>query len=117
VLAALAALQVPADTPPERQPYLEVRVRLDAPEPGLRAAIETAIEGKPLRLAKIDTRFVAQPGSAAETVVLAELENLQPDDIFERLYQQKYQTDAPAPLRSAFTELMLINETSAEVSA
>lgn len=117
VLAALAALDLPPDTPPERQPYLEVRVRLDAPEPGLRAAIENAIEGKALRLAKIDTRFAAKTISEAETTTLTELENLQPDDIFQRLYQQKYQSDAPAELRSAFNELMLANETGAEVPA
>ncbi|MEG1052114.1 MAG: exonuclease subunit SbcD, partial [Janthinobacterium sp.] len=44
VLAQLAALDVPA-VPPEAQPFLEVRVRLDAPEPGLRTRIETALDG------------------------------------------------------------------------
>nr|WP_315481344.1 exonuclease SbcCD subunit D C-terminal domain-containing protein [uncultured Undibacterium sp.] len=115
VLVALAALDVPSDTPLERQPYLEVRVRLDAPEPGLRAAIENAIEGKALRLAKIETSFAAKKISDSETVTLTELENLQPEDIFQRLYQNKYQNEAPPELRSAFTELMLVNGSSDEV--
>lgn len=110
VLVALTALDVPSDTPLERQPYLEVRVRLDAPEPGLRAAIENAIEGKALRLAKIETSFAARKISESETVTLTELENLQPEDIFQRLYQNKYQNEAPPELRSAFTELMLAND-------
>jgi exonuclease SbcD len=117
VLVALTALDLPSDTPLERQPYLEVRVRLDAPEPGLRAAIENAIEGKALRLAKIETSFAAKKISDSETVTLTELENLQPEDIFQRLYQNKYQNDAPPELRSAFTELMLANGSSDEVQA
>ena len=115
VLVALTELDVPSDTPLERQPYLEVRVRLDAPEPGLRAAIENAIEGKALRLAKIETSFAAKKISESETVTLTELENLQPEDIFQRLYQNKYQNEAPPELRSAFTELMLANGSSDEV--
>jgi exonuclease SbcD len=117
VLVALTALDLPSDTPLERQPYLEVRVRLDAPEPGLRAAIENAIEGKALRLAKIETSFATRKISESESVTLTELENLQPEDIFQRLYQNKYQTDAPPELRSAFTELMLANGSSDEVQA
>ena len=54
VLAALAALELP-DAPAEQQPMLEVRVRLEAPQPGLRARIEEALQGKPVRLAKIET--------------------------------------------------------------
>lgn len=117
VLVALTALDVPSDTPLERQPYLEVRVRLDAPEPGLRAAIENAIEGKALRLAKIETSFAARKISESETVTLTELENLQPEDIFQRLYQNKYQNEAPPELRSAFTELMLANGSNDEVQS
>lgn len=117
VLVALTALDVPSDTPLERQPYLEVRVRLDAPEPGLRAAIENAIEGKALRLAKIETSFAARKISDSETVTLTELENLQPEDIFQRLYQNKYQNEAPPELRSAFTELMLANGSNDEVQS
>jgi exonuclease SbcD len=116
VLLALTALDVAHDTPLERQSYVEVRVRLDAPEPGLRAAIEHALEGKAVRLAKIETSFAARKISESESVVLTELENLQPEDIFERLYQNKYQNEAPPELRSAFTELILSNEVSDEVS-
>ena len=116
VLLALTALDIAHDTPLERQAYIEVRVRLDAPEPGLRAAIENALEGKAVRLAKIETSFAARKISESESVVLTELENLQPEDIFERLYQNKYQNETPPELRSAFTELILSNEVSDEVS-
>ena len=105
VLAQLAALDVPA-APPEAQPFLEVRVRLDAPEPGLRTRIETALDGKPVRLAKIETSSAAR-SSAPENMTLDQLGQLQPDDIFRRLYQQKYAKEAPPELLSALAELLL----------
>ena len=105
VLAQLAALDVP-DAPAEAQPFLEVRVRLDAPEPGLRTRIETALDGKPVRLAKIETSSAAR-ASAPDNMTLDQLGQLQPDDIFRRLYQQKYAKDAPPELLSGLAELLL----------
>lgn len=108
-LMALAALQIPPLNAPDqhaRQPYLEVRLRLDAPEPGLRARIEAALEGKAVRLAKIETSFTQKTASNTASAPLEQLERLQPDDIFERLYRSKYDTDAPAELRAAFAELL-----------
>lgn len=105
VLAQLAALDVPG-SPAEAQPFLEVRVRLDAPEPGLRTRIETALDGKPVRLAKIETSSAAR-GSAPENMTLDQLGQLQPDDIFRRLYLQKYGRPAPPEQLSALAELLL----------
>lgn len=105
VLEQLAALDLPA-APPEAQPFLEVRVRLDAPEPGLRTRIETALDGKPVRLAKIETSSAAR-SSAPENMTLDQLGQLQPDDIFRRLYLQKYGKEAPPEQLSALAELLL----------
>ncbi|MCC7699372.1 exonuclease SbcCD subunit D C-terminal domain-containing protein [Janthinobacterium sp. EB271-G4-7A] len=105
VLEQLAALDVP-DAPAEAQPFLEVRVRLDAPEPGLRTRIETALDGKHVRLAKIETSSAAR-SSAPENMTLDQLGQLQPDDIFRRLYLQKYGRPAPPEQLSALAELLL----------
>ncbi len=109
VLTALAALDFNDNAEANRQPYLEVRIRLDAPEPGLRARIETALEGKQVRLAKIETSFTPKiaPGIDNTPASLDQLERLQPDDIFNRLYRSKYDADAPADLQAAFAELLL----------
>jgi exonuclease SbcD len=109
VLAALESLELPANDEPQRQPYLEVRVRLDAPEPGLRARIEAVLEGKPVRLAKIETSFTSKiaPGADSAPASLEQLERLQPDDIFNRLYRSRYDADTPADLQAAFAELLL----------
>lgn len=110
VLIALTALDHPADTPLERQAYLEVRVILNEPEPGIRAEIEKAIEGKPLRLAKIEISYSAKASTASAHISLDELEKLQPEDIFHRLYESKYQSETPSELNTAFTELLVASD-------
>ncbi|NMM28976.1 MAG: exonuclease subunit SbcD [Glaciimonas sp.] len=107
VLAALAALALPDQADLQRQPYLEVRVLLDAPEPGVRARVDAVLEGKPIRLAKIDTHYAVKTNNVNAPASLDQLERLQPDDIFNRLYRTKYDADAPLELRAAFAELML----------
>jgi exonuclease SbcD len=107
VLAALVALDLP-DLPVHARPFLEVRVLLDAPEPSLRAQVEAALEGKPVRLAKIEpTRKALKQQEANAVLTLDQLAQMQPDDIFRRLYKQKYDADAPHEQLSAFAELML----------
>ena len=105
VLAALEALEL-EDLPPPAHPYLEVRVLLDGPEPGLRARIEAALAGKPVRLAKIEpTRKMSTVGEGKDALTLDQLARLQPDDIFRRLWQQRFGLDAPPDLLEAFSEL------------
>jgi exonuclease SbcD len=107
VLAALEALQIPACSG-EQRPYLEVRVSLTAPEPGLRAQVEAALNDKPVRLARIETTIPGNPvgEAAAQPVGLDDLDRLQPDDIFRKLYQQRYGGDAPADMLGAFAEVL-----------
>ncbi|SFV08486.1 exonuclease SbcCD subunit D C-terminal domain-containing protein [Pseudoduganella namucuonensis] len=107
VLEELAAL-APPETPPDARPFVEVRVLLDAPQPGMRAKIEAALEGKAVRLAKIETSSAARVPSLDEAALtLDQLDKLQPDDIFKRLYQQRFGAEAPSEQLSAFAELML----------
>jgi len=107
VLEELAALS-PPEAPSEQQPYLEVRVLLEQPEPGLRARIEAALDGKHVRLAKIETSTAARTSSIdKEVMTLDQLEKLKPDDIFRQLYEQRFGNAAPADQLSAFAELML----------
>jgi exonuclease SbcD len=107
VIAELVGLDLP-DAPLHEQPYLEVRVLLDGPEPSLRAQVEAALEGKPVRLAKIEpTRKVVTAADIDAALSLDQLAQLQPDDIFRRLWQQRFGDEAPADQLAAFAELML----------
>lgn len=105
-LAALAVLDLP-ERPEAQWPYLHVRVQLEGPEPGLRARIEEAIAGKPVRLARIETTTLrgALP-DAAPALSLDELNALKPTAFFLRLYQQRFGSDAPPELMAAFGELL-----------
>ena len=111
VLAQLEALELPtaedgAGLPLEQWPFLQVRVLLDKPEPGLRAAVETALTGKAVRLVRIETSSVRGPrDSAAPLMSVDELGTLAPTDFFERLYQHRFNEPPPADLLAAFTEL------------
>jgi exonuclease SbcD len=107
VIAELVGLDLP-DAPLHAQPYLEVRVLLDGPEPSLRAQVEAALEGKPVRLAKIEpTRRVVTTAGVEPALSLDQLAQLQPDDIFQRLWQQRFGETAPDDQLAAFAELML----------
>lgn len=106
-IAALVGLDLP-DRPLHEQPYLEVRVLLDGPEPSLRAQVEAALEGKPVRLAKIEpTRRVQTAPGIEPALSLDQLAQLQPDDIFRRLWQQRFGEDAPDDQLAAFAELLM----------
>jgi len=106
VRAALTALELP-ERPQEEWPYLLVRVQLSEPEPGLRAEIEAALADKPVRLARIETRYTQAAGpDTAPPLSVDELATLAPADFFSRLYQHRFGMDAPAPLMDAFTELL-----------
>lgn len=107
-LDALAALDLP-DLVLEAQPYLEVRVRLNAPEPGLRARVDAVLDRKPVRLAKIETRYDTGPDDGADRGPrsLDDLGRLQPDEIFRKLHWRKYGAEPSPTLLAAFAELLL----------
>lgn len=105
VLTMLGNLQLDASLPLGEQPYLQVRVLLDAPEPSLRSQIEAVLEGKAVRLAKIESTSSAQAGGEFVAVSLDDLQQLQPDEIFSRLYQQKFSQPVPENLLAAFLQL------------
>lgn len=104
-LKRLAELDFP-EVEQALQPYLEVRVRLDMPEPGLAARIEAALEGKPVRLARIDRRHAQPEGNDGPASPLEELGGLQPDRVLQDLYFRHYQAEIPPGLRHAFGQLL-----------
>lgn len=97
---------------PQIAPYLEVRVLLDGPEPGLRHKIESILSGKDVRLAKIDVRYHSNEtvSDTKSIVVENNLNELQPKDVFEKVYHSKYNNPVPAEM------LQLFNQASQELA-
>src|SRR5690606_13132298 len=80
--ALLALQQLPEATDRDRTtaPYLQVSVLLDAPEPGLRHKVEQALDGKHVRLARIDTRYPEKKSTGGQERMVSpdELQSLEP---------------------------------------
>ena len=97
----------PTDRSEAEWPYLQVRVLLTQPEPGLRAQIEAALAGKQVRLVRIETSYAKNSAIAtAQALSVDELNSLAPADFFDRLYQNRFGTAPPAEILAAFTELL-----------
>ncbi len=106
VLELLGKLTLP-DAPFNARPYLEVQVQLTGPEPGLAARIDAALDGKPVRRAKIRSfspQSQAESGTAPPS--LDDLGRLQPDDIFRKLHRSRFGGEPTAELLAVFGELV-----------
>jgi exonuclease SbcD len=95
------------ETDEDLAPYLEVRVLLNGPEPALRYKIETILNGKKVRLAKIDVKYPTSTESDTVTEIITQdkLHELQPLDVFSRIYQSKYKTSVPEEVMNLFIQV------------
>lgn len=111
VLDRLQALDLP-ERPRDEQPYLQLRISLTSPQPGLRTQVETVLDPKPIRLARIETCYPGAAGGASEGrfQTLDDLGRLQPEDIFRQLHQRRCHTAPSSELLAAFTELLAAAE-------
>ncbi|WP_280553707.1 exonuclease SbcCD subunit D C-terminal domain-containing protein [Halomonas sp. 25-S5] len=103
VLAELEALEDDRELPREQWPWLEVRVELDAPIPDLRARVEAALEGKALRLLRLERRLPKVEGEAASARV--DLESLGPRKLFERTWAAHWGEPPEADVLADFDRL------------
>jgi exonuclease SbcD len=89
------------------KPYLEVRVLLDGPEPALKHKIEKALGQKKLKLVKIDSKYPSSKSNETEFKTDDGLKEMKPMDLFQRVYQSKYQNEVPQELVKLFNEIEL----------
>lgn len=104
VIALLEKLPV-IENDLEIAPYLEVKVLLDGPEPALRHKIETALLGKKIRLAKIDVKYPTATQQTPEFITQEKLIELQPLDVFDKIYQSKYNSNVPSDILQLFQQV------------
>ena len=109
VLAELSALRLPACAP-EAQPWLQVRVLLDAPMVDLRERIEALLQGQPVRWIDTQRGFARQPGYAD---AVPALEAVEPAELFRRAWLRHYGSEPEASVLADFATLVLEAEEAA----
>ncbi|WP_053145301.1 exonuclease SbcCD subunit D C-terminal domain-containing protein [Pseudomonas sp. P97.38] len=92
----------------QRQPWLEVRVRLDEPQPDLRHQVETALQGKAVRLVRIAAEYAGQgdSGRTDQDAALIELDQLSPEELFSRAWQDTYGNEVDEQTLKDFAVLL-----------
>jgi exonuclease SbcD len=105
VLAELGRLPqlVPGD--PAR-PYLEIVVALDRPEPKLRAAVEAALDGKRPRLIRLGVELTGDGGALGDRVAQQRLAELDPREVFGRLWARDHAEPPGAGVLAGFDRLL-----------
>jgi len=92
--------------PFERWPYLEVAVRLDQPEPGLRRTLDEVLNGRPVRLVKITPSYAGRESDPYSVPVGTGLGDLTPEEVFCRRYRDSFEGDPPPDYLAAFHDLV-----------
>jgi exonuclease SbcD len=89
------------------RPFLEVAITLEAPEPDLHRRIETALGGKPVRIARI-VRYASGGGQdlGEGDSFPEELAQIEPARVFSRKYAQEFGGDPGEEMNEAFAELL-----------
>ncbi|MGY2216907.1 exonuclease SbcCD subunit D C-terminal domain-containing protein [Pseudomonas sp. SDO558_S425] len=91
----------------QRQPWLEVRVRLDEPQPDLRQQVENALQGKAVRLVRIAAEYAGSGGREdSQEGRLIELDQLTPQELFSRAWQESYGSEVDEQTLKDFAVLL-----------
>jgi DNA repair protein SbcD/Mre11 len=100
---ALAALP-PVGVGP--RPYFEVVVALDRPEPHLRTRVEAALAGKHARLVYLHVELTGDRTALADRVVARRLAELDPREVFARLWARDHAQPPEPAVLAAFEQLL-----------
>lgn len=92
----------------DRQPWLEVRVRLDEPQPDLRHQIEAALENKAVRLVRIAAEYAGKGANGRDDdgEGLIDLDQLSPQELFSRAWLDSYGSEVDEQTLKDFAELL-----------
>ncbi|HEX8592154.1 MAG TPA: exonuclease SbcCD subunit D C-terminal domain-containing protein [Pseudomonas sp.] len=92
----------------DRQPWLEVRVRLDEPQPDLRNQIEAVLHGKAVRLVRIAAEYAGngRGDGSDDGEGLIELDQLNPLELFSRAWQENYGSEVDEQTLNDFATLL-----------
>ncbi len=96
----------PPGKPAHELDWLEVRVLVDQPEPGLPAQVALAMKGRAARLAKLTVEYRGTGKPLPEATRAAALEDLSPEEVFRKRHRRQYDSDPDPDLMAAFLELL-----------
>lgn len=106
-LAALRALEVPPEPPPGLEPLIEVPIELALADTEVRAQVDQALEGKRVRLARIDPLRRKDPAAGdSDQKPTMSLSELKPEILFRRLVDDQTGAAPEPELLAAFGELL-----------
>lgn len=80
-------------------PYLELKVLLTEPEPSMRHQIETALEGKAVRLA-VAVPYKVKKHIETNTITYEELRTINPMDMADNVFARRYGSEMPDKMKS-----------------
>lgn len=84
----------------ETSPFLEIKVLITEPEPSLRVQIEKALEGKAVRLARVEAKMCGDE-SEHHVISYEELQKINPLDMATDIFKRKYGGDVmPEKMKS-----------------
>jgi exonuclease SbcD len=106
VLGELRALPPAAAGRDPARPYLEVVVALARPEPKLRALVEAALDGKRARLVYLHVEQTGDRATLGDRVAMQRLAELDPRDVFVRLWARGHAEPPGEPVLAAFDRLL-----------
>lgn len=106
VLAELGGLPPALLGPDPARPYLEVVVALERPEPKLRALVEAALEGKRARLVYLHVEQTGDRAALGDRVTRQRLAELDPREVFVRLWARGHAGAPGEPVLTAFERLL-----------
>ena len=99
---------------PGLQPFLEISVLVDGPEPQLQGRILAALEGKKVRLTRIAKVRAGSGEGDAMAAAGEDLAELEPEKVFQALFRRQYGDAPPDALLRAFETLLVQVQTSGE---
>lgn len=91
----------------ERSPYLEVKIQMTEPDPSYKYKIESALQGKSVRLARVVAVMPVRKESGIRAVNYEELQGIHPQDVAFDYYKRKYDgQEMPVALKDLLQEVI-----------
>ncbi|MDO4728676.1 MAG: exonuclease SbcCD subunit D C-terminal domain-containing protein [Bacteroidota bacterium] len=88
------------------KPFVEIKVLVEQPIPDLKNQINHALEGKHVRLTRIESKSVRDLQNKDNSEIITELRELAPEEVLQKIYFQKYNQQLPQEIAILFQEVI-----------